>query len=179
MVFGGDEPKISSCPKKDRDELVKLGLVEVVKRGRASHLVLTDRAWEQAPALIGAEASSQPDLLGDVLRAVGAFTRQQDLAIADFVQPARADDRPTLEAIREQYLEETGGRYGQRVRLADLRARLRASRDAVDRALIEIVTAGSGHLLSLDDPLDRHPRDEAAAVFVGGRPRHLLYLERP
>lgn len=181
MVFGGEEPKISSCPKKDRDELVKLGLLEVVKRGRASHLLLTDRAWEQAPTLLAAEADAgdQHELLALVLRTVCAYTQRYDVAIADFVRPAKREECSVVDQIRSEYLARTGGRYAQRVRLADLRERVRASRDAVDRALTEIVASGSGHLLSLDDPLDRFPRDEAAAVSVGGHPRHLLYLERP
>lgn len=182
MIFSGDEPKLSSVSPRDRAALAQAGLVEVEKRGRASHLVLTDRAWEVAPEWLAAEVASpgQADLAQHLLAAVYAYTSAQEVALADFVRPAlRRREQVTPEQIRAVYLEQTGGRYHQRVRLADLRAALRGSRESVDRALLVMSASGTAHLLGLDDPLDRASRDEAAAIHVGGHPRHLVYLERP
>jgi hypothetical protein len=64
----------------------------------------------------------------------------------------------------------------ERVRLADVRRRLRSmSRAEQDAALIEAQLAGAIVLYRIDDPMDITAADEAAAVSVAGQPRHILY----
>jgi hypothetical protein len=184
MLFSGEEPKVSSCPKADREALEKLGLLEVQRRGRSNHLVLTDAAWELAPEVIAAEtagagALKQRDLAQLLLSSVHAYLTSNHVALADFVRPGRPAERSVAEQIRATYLDRTGGRFGQRLRLADLRQALSAvPPPELERGVYVLLGQGAAHLLSLDDPLDRQPRDDAAAISVGGRPRHLLYLER-
>jgi hypothetical protein len=182
MMFSGEEPKIGSCPKKERDALLKLGLVEIQHRGRVSHLALTDLAWERGTEIMSAELADarQRDLGQCLLASVLAFVQANDVALADFVRPSQARTEDLPERIRAICLSSTGGRYTQRVRLADVRDALPGVESVdVQRAVMRLVDDGVANLLSLDDPLERQPRDDAAAIWVGGKARHLLYLDRP
>ena len=73
------------------------------------------------------------------------------------------------------------GVYGQRVRLADLRAHLAdVPRPDLDSVLQELERSQAAALYPLDDPREIRPEDEEAALpNSSGADRHVLYLSRP
>ncbi|MGE0755761.1 MAG: hypothetical protein AB7F89_00685 [Pirellulaceae bacterium] len=72
------------------------------------------------------------------------------------------------------------GVYGQRVRLADLRAQLAdVPRPQLDHVLQELEQSQLAVLYPLDDPREIRPEDEEAALpNSSGADRHVLYLSR-
>src|SRR5690606_175277 len=167
------------------------------------HLVLTDKAWAWAERTHGVELLQSNSKLGaqvlqDLLRVLLPFLREHELPLAsvfserptspvlddagerdapnDMVRPHR---RTSLsERIEQAYLELTGGRRQQRVRLRDLRAALvDVPRDAVDHALLELQDEDRAVLYRDDNTAALSDADHAAALFVADAPRHLIYLE--
>lgn len=179
MMFSGDEPMMSTCPKKDRTCLVDGKLLTLQKRGRATHMMLTDRAWREARSLISAELEANDtrrDLAFHLLMCLDRYLDAEGVALTDFVQPPTPPD-PHV-AVRSAYLRLTQGRFARQVRLADLRHETRAmATQELEGALRELMRRGEAHLMPIDDPLDRSPRDDAAAMRIAGQPRHVVYLE--
>jgi hypothetical protein len=99
-------------------------------------------------------------------------------------QPRHAepvDDEVTLESIQKQiraaYLSLTNGRTKERVLLKDLRPRVPAVSADFDAAIQAMQTAQSVVLAGLDNVAERTPEVEAAAIYVGENPRHMVYLQ--
>lgn len=79
--------------------------------------------------------------------------------------------------IRHAYSQITGGKWGRRARLSELRPLLEdLSRDALDEALRDLQRAKRLVLYPLDDPREIAPADEAAAIRMGGQPVHVVYI---
>ena len=193
VTRGGEAAQKDLLPvpdKKDREALVRLGLLQTrVGARRAQHLELTDHGWAWAAdnmaAALPARSTAGIRVLADLLVRLGAFLTARDVALADFIRPAAAAPAPSPAPpdlsgqIRAAYLAATGGELNRQLRLAELRAALPAiSRPELDAALQAIERAGGAGLLPLDDPTEIRPEDRAAALLVGGRPRHLLWLKR-
>ncbi|MBX3180359.1 MAG: hypothetical protein KF886_23670 [Candidatus Hydrogenedentes bacterium] len=203
LLFTGDEPMVSKAkPKMDKKKLIPLldaGLVVLERRGRASHIVLTERAWQWAEDNLDAEfsprANATPALKG-LLQRLKHYLKTTGTPLAEVLvavepeapaspadipasAPAEPQPRPTIDdAIREAYLALSGGRWDTRVRLADLRDRLAAyPRADLDNALLRMQTAGRLVLYRLDDPQDTFDADRAAALYLGSDPRHLVYMK--
>jgi hypothetical protein len=200
MMFGETdaerEPKFADAPidKKPRDELKKAGFVDVQKRGRSSHIVLEDKAWDWAASHLDHElpnTAKAAKVLRVVLRKLGTTLDATDRSLADFVREAKAIPAlPTLapeppdssdgdleDEVREACLDLTHGAPKQRVRLTDLRRRVSAPRDALDAALTAMQRAGRLVLFKIENPAELTPADESAALYIAGNPRHLVYLE--
>jgi len=190
MLFGETpeqrEPALSKAGEaKDRKPLVEAGLLRVEKRGRSSHVVLQDDAWDFVLTHLGAELPKTPTA-GRVLRAVLARVKatleNSDQSLADFVNGGASDNglAPTEvsdEQIRAACLSLSSGETRKRVKLRDLRARLAVSRDELDKKLLAMQQAGRLVLFKLDNPAEIDPEDEKAALSIAGQPRHLVYLE--
>jgi hypothetical protein len=52
------------------------------------------------------------------------------------------------------------------------------SREDLDRALLLLQKSGRLVLMHLDDPHERTPEDDQAAIDLLGFKRHILYMER-
>ena len=96
---------------------------------------------------------------------------------------ASTDDEPlTLASIAKQirmaYLCETSGAIKERVLLKDLRPKVGVLRSDFDQALLEMQREGKVVLMGLDNPTERTPAVEDAALQIAGRPRHLVYLQK-
>lgn len=193
LVFTGQEPKqseLSQLKPKPRKELIDAGFIELEKRGRAQHILLTDRAWEwvadNLEADISRRAKSTDAFLG-LLSRLSDYLRTHNVPLAEFVQSAflsdalgklQKDTGAMLDRIRSAYLSLSGGRFGVRVRLKDLRSKLPAiSHEALSQALLDFQDQGKLILMHLDDPQERKPADDAAAVDILGHKRHILYME--
>jgi hypothetical protein len=92
--------------------------------------------------------------------------------------PAR--DYEALRArIRQAYLELTGGRFNTRALLSDLRERLKdVERVALEEALKQMQREEEASLYQLDNQVEVTDADRAAAIYFGGEPRHILWIER-
>ena len=191
LLFTGTEPKLSETrpnfTKKQLAPLIDDGLIVLEKRGRANHLVLTDRAWrwseEHLDAPFSHSLNAAPPLKA-LLPKLKAYLAQTGTPLAELltaVPPASAEPpREHIDAaIRSAYLELSGGRWETRLRLAQLRARLAGyARAAQDEALLRMQREGRLVLYPLDDPQDTSAADREAALFLGGAPRHLVYMKR-
>lgn len=205
LLFTGEEPMVSKAKpgvdKKKVQPLVDAGLIVLEKRGRANHLVLTDRAWQWAEENLDAEfsprANATPALQGLLPRLKNYLAQSgtplaELLTAADPATPDPSPDPPATapvpevaapsvsieEAIAQVYLALTGGQWETRVRLSDLRDKLAVySRDALDGTLRGMQQAGRLVLYRNDDPQDMSDADHAAALYIGSDPRHLVYMK--
>ena len=79
--------------------------------------------------------------------------------------------------IREAYLRETRGAVKERVLLSDLRPKVGVQSDDFDQALLAMQQEGKVVLMGLDNPMERTPEVEAAALHIAGLPRYLVYFQ--
>ncbi len=79
--------------------------------------------------------------------------------------------------IREAYLRETRGAVKERVLLSDLRPKVGVQSGDFDQALLAMQQQGKIVLMGLDNPVERTPEVEAAAVHIAGLPRYLVYFQ--
>lgn len=196
LLFTGDEPMMSKAKpgvdKKKLKPVLDAGLIVLEKRGRANHLVLTDRAWQWAEEHLDAEfsprANATPALAG-ILPRLKNYLKQTGTPLAELLSAEEAAVEDAVEApapaqvsidesIRRAYLARSGHRWEVRVRLAQLREDLGAyAREEQDRALLRMQSEGRLVLYRLDDPQDTFEADRAAALYLGGDPRHLVYMK--
>lgn len=200
LLFTGEEPMLSKAKpgvdKKKLKPLLDAGLITLEKRGRPSHIVLTDRAWQWAEEHLDAEfsarANAAPALQG-LLPKLKHFLKQSGTPLAEILGAVEPPNAPPAEAppapagtpspaidaaIREAYLALSGGQWETRVRLAHLRERLAAyARQDQDTALLQMQAAGRLVLYRLDDPQDTFDADRAAALYLGSDARHLVYMK--
>lgn len=80
------------------------------------------------------------------------------------------------EQIREAYFRKTRGALKERVFLKDLRPKVGVLTEDFDQALLALQQQGKVVLMGLDNPMERTPEIEAAAVHIAGRPRFLIYF---
>ncbi len=197
LLFTGDEPMVSKAkPGVDKKKLAPLldaGLVVLEKRGRANHIVLTDRAWQWAEENLDAQFSTTPSVtiaLRGLLPRLKHYLKQTGTPLAELlgaVEEEAEKERPESpapgqtsidDAIREAYLALSGGQWDTRVRLAPLREKLAAfPKDAQDQAFLRMQAGGRLVLYRLDDPQDTFEADRAAALCIGSDPRHLVYMK--
>ncbi len=197
MLFGGSqderEPMMSKAivEKKDRDGLVKAGLIQTVKRGRASYLVLDDTAWDwvnnNLSASLPDKSQRAAPVLHRVLEKLAHHLARHDHSLKEFVQSEvpsamRAElSKPNgvdlTAAVRSACLELANGKTKERIRLKDLRRRLDLGREVLDEALLRMQQSGGLVLMRLDNPAELTQEDESAALQIAGNPRHLVYLE--
>ncbi|MBL7646280.1 MAG: hypothetical protein JNK74_08850 [Candidatus Hydrogenedentes bacterium] len=196
LLFTGDEPMVSKAKpgvdKKKLGPLLNAGLVALEKRGRASHIVLTDRAWQWAEENLDAQFSTTPSVtiaLRGLLPRLKHYLKQTGTPLAELLGAVEAAEQARPEspapepisiddAIRDAYLALSGGQWETRVRLAPLREKLAAfTKEAQDQALLRMQADGRLVLYRLDDPQDTFDADRAAALYIGNDPRHLVYMK--
>ncbi|MEW6265728.1 MAG: hypothetical protein AB1641_21865 [Thermodesulfobacteriota bacterium] len=205
LFFTAQEPMISkwkpALTAKERREIEAAGLIELVKRGRAKHVRLTEQAWTWAPAHLDDEISPSrfaAEALAGLLAALKRSLELRKLNLKEFLVPlAEAEAGPVVEAgieagverpaaldlaerIREAYLQASGGQSNVRVRLFDLvRLLPDVAKPRLDAELLAMQRQQRYGLVlwSLDDPWDIGVEDDRAAVDLGGVKRHIVYME--
>ncbi len=196
LLFTGDEPMVSKAKpgvdKKKLAPLLEVGLVVLEKRGRANHIVLTDRAWQWAEENLDAPFSNSTNVtiaLRGLLPRLKHYLKQSGTPLAELLGAldAAEEARPDFpapgqlsidDAIRDAYLALSGGQWETRVRLAPLREQLASfPKEAQDQALLQMQSSGRLVLYRLDDPQDTFDGDRAAALYIGSDPRHLVYMK--
>ncbi len=188
LLFTGEEPKQSDVKQlnpRTRKELIEAGFIELEKRGRAQHILLTDRTWAWASDHLDAPISPQArtnEAFEALLARLKHFLQARDLPLAGFMADAAPPEAATHdlpERIRAACFALTDGRSNVRVHLKDLRNRLAdVPRETLDKALLALQKEGRLVLMHLDDPRERTPEDEGAAIDILGFKRHILYMER-
>ena len=179
------KPELSA---EERRQLVRAGLLELDRRGRAEHLRATDAAWEWAGAHLDIKlpkSQGAAAVLENLLSTLKSFLPRADLALADlFITESESgsgiqkDPAAVRNRIREAIVDIAGGATRKRVRLSDLRSRLDdLPRDRLDRELLEMQAGQRLVLYKLDNPAELTAADRQAALQVAGNPRHLVYLE--
>jgi hypothetical protein len=105
---------------------------------------------------------------------------QVDNAASHSQQQPLAPTSGALRArIREVYLELTGGRLNTRALLSDVREKLKdIDRPTLDEALKQMQQDEDASLYQLDNQVELTDADRAAAIYFGGEPRHILWIER-
>lgn len=194
LVFAGEVSLSDSSLKKDvRDGLAKQGLLLLEKRGRGTAMVATDATWKWVAENLGFRlARTQPRrALAAVMLRLREFLAASDLPLSAFVRPAAPAalaaigapaapppaSEPLEAQIRRVYLARSGGALHVRVRLADLRADLPAvDRAELDAQILSLQREERAALFPLDNPRERGPEDERAAIDLSGVKQHVLYL---
>ena len=201
IIFLGYEPALSKTKPKlvsdARRRLLDMGLIEIEKRGRSSHLVLTDNAWLWASENLEAEISTRSYESGPILQTVLArlkvFLAMKELRLAEFLEAKIMDTpesskaaissdilaQPLEERIRDAYQKISRGRWNTPVRIADIRKALAdVPRVQQDKELHRLKREDRILLFPMEDPQDRTPEDEAAALAMSDRTNHLILFER-
>lgn len=163
--------------KPDRDALVKAGLVATEKRSRGLWLEATERGWSWAGENLDAPLPERTTAGAVVLQAwlarLKAFLAAEDISLADVLAPRAPLD------LRAAYLGLTGGRLGERVRLADLRAALaNIERAALDAALTAAHGRDGLQLSASDNPPELTAADREATLDYKGERMNFLRIAR-
>ena len=204
LFFTGQEPTMTEFTKNlgagpklkgttERQQLVDAGLIALERRGRATHVVLTDKAWARAIDYLDAPVTRSKfaaDALGPLLRQLQMYLRRSGVSLAELLSGDEASSEPddaaeqTVEEelneqrLREAYSEISGGKWNIRVRLADLRDQLDGvPRERLDALLLQMEREGKLVLYPLDYRPDIRPEDEQAAIDIGGYKNHIVYME--
>jgi hypothetical protein len=195
----GFQKELKPEPEKaDRDALTQAGLVSWTKRGQKIWIEVTENGWAWAGNNLAAALPMNSSAGSQILRAwltlLKAFLDSRGLVLADVLGPQRSAN-PEIESvssptqttdydalrarIRQAYLDSTGGRIGTRALLAEIRAKLPdIDRAALDEALKRMQREAEGSLYQLDNRAEITDADRAAAIYFGGEPRHILWIER-
>jgi hypothetical protein len=190
LLFSGTEPKLSEAKpgfnKKTLEPLTRAGLIVLERRGRSTHLVLTERAWHWSAEHLDApftQSINAAPALAALLPRLKAYLEQTGTPLASLLAGMDSGASPSPpevidDAIRRAYLTLSGGRWETRVRLTHLREQLGDhARTAQDDALLRMQREGRLVLYPLDDPQDTFDADRAAALYLGSEPRHLVYMK--
>ncbi len=182
-AFQGDlKPEPS---KADRDALVRDGLVAVTRVGpkRRVFLEVTDKGWQWAgehlDAPLPANSPAGSKILEAWLTHLKGFLAAHRFVLADvFGAQSPSTDGDLWTRLRAAYLEATGGKLNARALLKDIRAKLNIDRQTFDTALKAFQAEAKLQLYPSDNRLELTEADKAAAVMIGGEPRHILWIEQ-
>jgi hypothetical protein len=188
------------APRTELQTLIDQGYLSTDKRGRAQHLILTDKAWAWAErnhdvTLMRSNSKVGAVALEGLLRRLLPFLAEREIPLAslftssliseqehDVSTPASSDvestPAPLTARIERACLELADGQRKRRVRLSALRDALGDVRkNELDEALLALQEAGRAVLYRDDNSAGLTAADHDAALFVGGAPRHIIYLE--
>jgi hypothetical protein len=199
------EPMISKAKPDlaapERKKLIDQGYLEAERRGRATHLILTDRAWAWAAestdvALMQSNSRIGAAALQGLLRRLLPFMNARGIALAELfadetapaareipaaetrAEPAPAPAGALRRRVRKACLDLVATKPTRDIPLTYLRYRLRdIPRAALDAELRQMHLDGQIALYRNDNSAAITPADERAALIVGDAPRHLLYLK--
>ncbi|CAN2040792.1 conserved hypothetical protein [Candidatus Magnetomoraceae bacterium gMMP-15] len=195
LLFTGEKPMISKVkPKlspKLRKEMIDEGLIELEKRGRVQHIMLTDKAWQWAADNIDDEIPVRlklsPDILQGLLSRVKKYIDSHDISLPELLGFINVDNEykqkeenllSPEQQIRNAYLEISKGKFGVRVKLSALRKLLPdIGRSELDDLIEKIEKQRKIILYTMNDLYNITPEDEKAAISFGDIKRHIIYME--
>jgi hypothetical protein len=190
LLFTGETPMMSKVTpkleKKERDELVREGLVRLERRGRGTVVVLTDKGWGwvaenlDGPLMVSKYASPA---LEAVLVRLHSFLDSRSMTLSDLFETRDTEHliAPSsgLEGrIRAAYLSLSDGGYRRAIRIADLKQALPDVQSTIiDQTMLAMQQAGRLSLQPIEDPRAISEADSRSAIHILGSQRHLVYLE--
>jgi hypothetical protein len=188
--------------KDDRQSLEKAGLIKCEKRGRYLRywLEVTEKGWAWAADHLNHDLPTGSPAGTLILQAwltrIKAYMRASNVPLAEILRPQSprrqgtgdiVSDRPIgpseydrlQSRIRQAYLAVTGDRINTRARLYDVRERLNdVDPTVLDEALKKMQREQQISLYPLDNKSEITDADRKAAIYFGGEPRHILWIER-
>lgn len=188
--------------KADREALEKAGLIKSERRGRYRRvwIEVTEKGWAWAADHLDDDLPTGSPAGSSILKAwltrLKAYMHAHNVALAEVLGPqrareagsegiakgdaTRAPDYDALRArIRQAYLAVTGDRMNTRARLSNIREILQdIDRAALDEALKRMQHERHASLYPLDNKTEITNADRNAAIYFGGEPRHILWIER-
>jgi DNA-binding PadR family transcriptional regulator len=182
--------------KADRKALEKEGLIKSEQRGRYRRIWIevTEKGWAWAADHLNDDLPTGSPAGSSILQAwltrLKAYMQARNVALYEVLSPERArkddsegitiGDYDTLRArIRQAYLAATGHRINSRARLSDIREKLKdIDRVTLDGALKRMQNEQEASLYPLDNKAEITDADRNAAIYFGGEPRHILWIER-
>ena len=186
-----------------RQELVDAGLVELLKRGRAFHISLTEKGWAWAAENLDARFShtvNAAEPFEFLLLKLKKYMANSRTPLAEILRPSKNRDgsgagirlpgEKTIKTskspknlenmakkIRNAYLAASGGKWNVRVRIADLKKNLAdIPGDWLEETIRKMQLEKKLMLYPLDNPCEITPEDEKEAVSVMGRKNHIIYM---
>lgn len=187
-----------------REGLIVESKLKFGGKGRAlPHLELTDKGWAWCQSHLGEPFKFRgptPKLAGVVLeRLLGLLQRyfeaqDQTASFGEFVLQSRSQKRAAEPAsghgydrdgqsdriasqVRKACRDLANGRDNSRIRLSELRDRVRVERHVLDQTLFDMERSGELSLYELNDPREIQDSDRDAALRTStGNPRHVVYF---
>jgi hypothetical protein len=177
---------------RDRNALVKAGLITTEKRGQSFWLEATDMGWAWAADHLDSDLPKRSPAGCAILRAwlirVQKFMRAREVSLAEILGPqggGGVDTEPptdyaTLrEQIRKAYLQLTGSSFNKPVLLSDLRGILKGiNRSVFDETLVRMHLEKGSTLSGLDNPRDITASVRNAQVSFKGEPMYVLWITK-
>jgi DNA-binding MarR family transcriptional regulator len=188
--------------KADRESLEKAGLITCEKRGRYRRywLEVTEKGWAWAAEHLNHDLPTGSPAGTFILQAwltrLKAYMRARNVALAEILRPQSPREYDTQDVvgggtigsseydrlqsrIRQVYLAVTGDRINTRARLCDVCERLSdVDRTVLDEVLKKMQREQQITLYPLDNKAEITDADREAALYFGGEPRHILWIER-
>jgi DNA-binding PadR family transcriptional regulator len=188
--------------RADREALETAGLITCEKRGRYRRvwIEVTEKGWAWAADHLDANLPTGSPAGSVILQAwltrLKTYMRARNVPLAELLGPQRprtvdssdisvadssqASSFEDLRArIRQAYLAVTGNQLNTRARLSQIRERLKdIDRAELDEALKRMQREQQVSLYPLDNQTEITDDDQTAAIFFGGEPRHILWIER-
>lgn len=188
--------------KADRDALERAGLIKSEKKGRYRRvwIEVTEKGWAWAADHLDDDLPTGSPAGSSILQAwltrLKAYMSARNVPLAEVLGPQRgrkdgsdgigvgdatgASDHDALRGrIRQAYLAVTGDRVNTRARLCDIREKLNdIDRATLDEALTTMQRERQASLYPLDNKAEITDADRNAAIYFGGEPRHILWIER-
>lgn len=207
LIITEEEPMISKVQPDlspaERRRLVQAGLIRLEKRGRASHIVLEDKAWDWAVDNFDVELSVSKyavPVLEKLLIKLRAYLHNHQVSLAEILAASEEDnplsqpasesleaansadlsEEDVIKKIRQTYVSIPDGEAGYRVRLYQLREHLpEISKQRINQALLSMQARGEMSLLAAEYLKEINTDDEAAAIDMGGGDkRYFAYMKR-
>lgn len=207
LLITGDQPKMSEVKPKlspvERKLLLDAGLIRLEKRGRSSHIILEDKAWDWAvenfdvrlsrsnyavPVLevllikLGHYINTHQVSLAEVLTASEIINPLDESTFedADSNQANNLSTDDLIEKVRQTYFSIPDGAAGFRVRLHELREHLpELSKQQINQLLLDLQSRGEVSLRRAEDLQELNTDDEAAAIDMGdGDRRYFVRMKR-
>jgi DNA-binding MarR family transcriptional regulator len=121
LLFTGEEPKLAkwkpALTSEERRPLLEAGLVEMERRGRSIHVLLTEKGWAWAAAHLDASVAESPaaaHALAGVLRALKRHLDHHQTTLAQFLADLSEPSPQRSLALEEpEPLEEPGDVEGE------------------------------------------------------------------
>ncbi len=176
---------------KLRKDLIEKKLLDSGPKIKGSiSITLRDEGWRWTMDNLTAEMPKSERLSTAVLASLDKFLKVNGLTVQDVIQANRivpevkkqtAPAASAKEAVLSAALELGGGHITEQIRLRDLRPEMDSlgyGRASVDEAIRGLQLDGTLSVIPIDLPTDIDDRDRAAAIDVGGVPRHAIIVRR-